>query len=78
MTPPIQESPEFLLGEIHASVKNIEKTLGKFEKTQTTHDKRLNSLETTRSKGLVVVAVVCFVWAFVAETVKAKLGLSNG
>ncbi len=76
MNPPIQETPEFLLGEIFSSVKRIERDIGKIEKTQSLQDKRIRSLETTRSKGLAVVAVVCFAWTFLAETVKAKLGLS--
>jgi hypothetical protein len=76
MNPPIQESPEFLLGEIFATVKRTEQDVKEIKSTLKTHDKRIRSLETTRSKGLAVVAVVCFAWTFLAETVKAKLGLS--
>ena len=70
MTPPIHESPEFLLGAIHTSVKNIEATLGDFKKTKEDHESRIGSLEQSRFKSNFVVATVAATVGFVFSNLK--------
>ena len=70
-----QATPEFLLGELHTDMKHVLSKLDHIERVSTKQDRRIYSLENTRSKGLGVVAVVCFAWSFLAETIKQKLGI---